>query len=114
MTRHVLPQALLREFLDLGITRVSMGVQSFDASLLEACGRAHSLDDVYQAVEVLRQAGMDNFSIDLMRYLFLFSRVQTQIRRGWGRMCTRPLLMMAFVCVADRGLTKRFFLCFER
>lgn len=44
-----------------------MGVQSFDAGLLEACGRAHSLSDVYQAVEVLRKAGMDNFSIDLMR-----------------------------------------------
>lgn len=49
---------------------MSMGVQSFDAGLLEACGRAHSLTDVYQAVEVLRKAGMDNFSIDLMRYIF--------------------------------------------
>eukprot|EP00903_Cladosiphon_okamuranus_P015355 g14181.t1 len=59
-------EARLREFLGLGITRVSMGVQSFDADLLEACGRAHSLADVYQAVEVLRKAGLDNFSIDLI------------------------------------------------
>eukprot|EP00752_Nemacystus_decipiens_P017486 g15677.t1 len=59
-------EARLQEFLDLGITRVSMGVQSFDAGLLKACGRAHSLTDVYQAVEVLRKAGMHNFSIDLM------------------------------------------------
>lgn len=44
-----------------------MGVQSFDAGLLKSCGRAHSLADVYQAVQLLRQAEMDNFSIDLMR-----------------------------------------------
>lgn len=65
--RHALPQTRLRDFLDLGITRVSMGVQSFDTGLLEACGRAHSLADVYEAVRLLRQAKMDNFSIDLMR-----------------------------------------------
>ncbi|CAM9542296.1 unnamed protein product [Scytosiphon promiscuus] len=59
-------EALLEEFLALGITRVSMGVQSFDAGLLKACGRAHSLPEVYQAVELLRKANMENFSIDLM------------------------------------------------
>ncbi|CAN0145574.1 unnamed protein product, partial [Ectocarpus fasciculatus] len=59
-------EARLEDFLALGITRVSMGVQSFDAGLLEACGRAHSLADVYQAVELLRKANADNFSIDLM------------------------------------------------
>ncbi|CAM9264081.1 unnamed protein product, partial [Hapterophycus canaliculatus] len=59
-------EALLEEFLALGITRVSMGVQSFDAGLLKACGRAHSLPEVYQAVELLRKAKMENFSIDLM------------------------------------------------
>ncbi|CBJ30711.1 coproporphyrinogen III oxidase [Ectocarpus siliculosus] len=59
-------EARLEAFLALGITRVSMGVQSFDAGLLEACGRAHSLADVYQAVELLRKAKVDNFSIDLM------------------------------------------------
>lgn len=64
----LIAQARLEDFLALGITRVSMGVQSFDAGLLEACGRAHSLADVYQAVELLRKAKADNFSIDLMRY----------------------------------------------
>lgn len=53
--------------LGLGVTRVSMGVQSFDAGLLQACGRAHSLEDVYEAVELLRRSGVENFSIDLMR-----------------------------------------------
>lgn len=59
-----------------------MGVQSFDAGLLESCGRAHSLQDVYDAVQVIRQAGINNFSIDLMRCVtsilvtFLYLAVQ--------------------------------------
>lgn len=65
----------------LGITRVSMGVQSFDAGLLEACGRAHSLTDVYQAVELLRKAKVDNFSIDLMRYFGILLGSQPDLGR---------------------------------
>ncbi|CAM9168800.1 unnamed protein product, partial [Sphacelaria rigidula] len=56
----------LVEFLALGVNRVSMGVQSFDTDLLQSCGRAHSLQDVYDAVGVIRKAGVKNFSIDLM------------------------------------------------
>lgn len=74
-------QARLEAFLALGITRVSMGVQSFDAGLLEACGRAHSLADVYQAVELLRKAKVDNFSIDLMRYFASCFGSQPDVRR---------------------------------
>ncbi|CAM9902587.1 unnamed protein product [Chrysoparadoxa australica] len=59
-------EALLAQFLGLGLTRVSMGVQSFDAELLKSCGRAHTLNDVYNAVDLLHKAGMDNFSIDLI------------------------------------------------
>lgn len=97
MPLHALLQARLREFLDLGITRVSMGVQSFDAGLLEACGRAHSLADVYQAVEVLRKAAMDNFSIDLMRCPSSGGGNQD----SWG---------VVVACSADPVLTRAFLL----
>lgn len=89
-----------------------MGVQSFDAGLLEACGRAHSLADVYQAVEVLRKTEMDNFSIDLMRY---FCSVKGANPDSWGLKgsCTRTgwvgfaaLLIDCFS--ADPFLTRRF------
>jgi oxygen-independent coproporphyrinogen-3 oxidase len=54
---------LLRQF---GVNRVSMGVQSLDASLLERLGRVHSREMVFKSYDLLRQAGFDNINIDLM------------------------------------------------
>ena len=49
-----------------GITRVSLGAQSFDDQRLEALGRIHSSRETRAAVEELRAAGLDNFNLDLM------------------------------------------------
>ncbi|MDE2294637.1 MAG: radical SAM family heme chaperone HemW [Gammaproteobacteria bacterium] len=49
-----------------GITRVSLGAQSFDATLLRALGRIHSPRDTLVAVEELRAAGIEDFNLDLM------------------------------------------------
>jgi len=51
---------------DAGINRISLGAQSFDAGSLEALGRIHGPDEIYQALDALRGAGLDNFNIDLM------------------------------------------------
>ena len=51
---------------DLGVTRISMGVQSFDADLLESLGRLHSPKQVYRAYDTLREAGFENVNLDLM------------------------------------------------
>jgi oxygen-independent coproporphyrinogen-3 oxidase len=51
---------------DAGITRVSLGAQSFSGQALEALGRIHSPDDTCAAVAELRSAGIDNFNLDLM------------------------------------------------
>lgn len=50
----------------LPINRVSMGVQTFDDNRLRFLHRRHSSENVYNAVERLRQAGINNISIDLM------------------------------------------------
>ncbi|MBR6591398.1 MAG: radical SAM family heme chaperone HemW [Prevotella sp.] len=50
----------------LPINRVSMGVQTFDDNRLRFLRRRHSSENVYNAVERLRQAGINNISIDLM------------------------------------------------
>ncbi|MEX2580032.1 MAG: radical SAM family heme chaperone HemW [Verrucomicrobiales bacterium] len=50
----------------LGITRVSLGVQSFQPSILETLGRDHSPAEAVFAYEILRDAGFDKVSIDLM------------------------------------------------
>jgi oxygen-independent coproporphyrinogen-3 oxidase len=49
-----------------GITRVSLGAQSFDPEQLERLGRIHSAADTQRAVEELHAAGLTNFNLDLM------------------------------------------------
>ena len=50
----------------LGVNRVSLGVQAFQDDLLQVCGRLHNVSDIYKAVNTLHQAGIINFSIDLI------------------------------------------------
>jgi oxygen-independent coproporphyrinogen-3 oxidase len=50
----------------LGVTRVSMGVQSFRPELLDALGRQHSTSQIYRAYELIRAAGFPSVNIDLM------------------------------------------------
>lgn len=49
-----------------GINRVSLGVQAFQPQILEACGRTHAPQDILQAVDWIHQAGITNFSLDLI------------------------------------------------
>lgn len=51
---------------DAGISRVSLGVQSFDDSALRRIGRIHGRREVEQAIHSIKDAGLDNFNIDLM------------------------------------------------
>ena len=51
---------------EAGVTRVSLGVQSFNEQQLKALGRIHGAEDVHRAVDELRRAGLDNFNLDLM------------------------------------------------
>ena len=56
----------LRNFLDAGINRLSIGVQSFDDGLLGLLGRRHTASDAVEAYGMAHDAGFDNVSIDLM------------------------------------------------
>lgn len=56
----------LRFYRDLGVTRVSVGVQSFNDELLQVCGRAHDVADVYRAIEAVYSANIPSWSLDLM------------------------------------------------
>lgn len=49
-----------------GINRVSLGVQAFQPVLLQMCGRSHNVADIWAAVEMIRQVGVANFSLDLI------------------------------------------------
>lgn len=49
-----------------GVNRISMGVQSFDDNRLRFLRRRHSANQAINAFNIIRQAGIDNISIDLM------------------------------------------------
>ena len=51
---------------ELGVNRVSMGVQSFDDGILKWMNRRHDAAKAEEAFRILRRAGMDNISIDLI------------------------------------------------
>ena len=50
----------------LGVTRLSLGVQSWDDALLRTLGRIHTAAEAEETYHVLRDAGFDNINIDLM------------------------------------------------
>lgn len=56
----------LQGYLDGGVNRFSLGVQSFVPELLLSCGRSHSLANVMEAVNIIKQLEIDNFSLDLI------------------------------------------------
>lgn len=62
-------QAKFRDYRALGINRLSIGVQSFQAAKLEALGRIHDGDEAIRAADMARAAGFDNFNLDLMHGL---------------------------------------------
>ena len=49
-----------------GVNRLSFGIQSFDDGCLRALGRIHDSHEAVAAVELAREAGFDNFNLDLM------------------------------------------------
>ncbi|HKP03396.1 MAG TPA: radical SAM family heme chaperone HemW [Chthoniobacterales bacterium] len=55
--------ALLRS---LGVSRLSLGVQSWDDELLKLLGREHDAAQAETSFRILREAGFQNISIDLM------------------------------------------------
>ncbi|EEF51856.1 heme chaperone HemW [Ricinus communis] len=59
----------MEELMGLGVNRISLGVQAFQDELLKACGRAHGIEEVYQAIEIIRSCGIGNWSLDLISSL---------------------------------------------
>ncbi len=54
------------DFRSAGINRLSLGIQSFNDSFLASLGRIHDGGQAVEAIDVCRQAGFDNFNLDIM------------------------------------------------
>lgn len=59
-------QQRFRDYRQLGINRLSIGIQSFDPRQLLTLGRIHDRQQAVAATETAHQAGFDNFNLDLM------------------------------------------------
>jgi oxygen-independent coproporphyrinogen III oxidase len=57
---------LLKGLREAGVSRLSMGAQSFTDGELAFLGRRHTAHDVMRSVALAREAGFDNISLDLI------------------------------------------------
>ena len=51
---------------EIGVTRLSLGVEHFDDAILRDNGRAHESPEIYRAWPWIQAAGFDNVNIDLI------------------------------------------------
>jgi len=77
--------AQLARFREMGVTRVSLGVQSFNAGELALLGRAHSAEDVAAAAAAIRSLDFASWSLDI-----IFG-VAGQSLQTWRRSVRRAL-----------------------
>ena len=64
---------------DAGVTRVSLGAQSFDNAVLAWMHRSHSAEQINSAVEIIRETAFSSWSFDLIFAL------PSSLRRDWTR-----------------------------
>lgn len=56
----------LRALREMGFTRLSLGVQTFDDARLKQFNRDHTVAQAYEAFELARRAGFENINLDLI------------------------------------------------
>ena len=59
-------EARLQALKEVGVTRISMGAQSFNPELLDGLGRQHTREQVFRAYDRVQAAGFDSVNLDLM------------------------------------------------
>ena len=62
-------QQRFTDYRALGINRLSIGIQSFNANHLKALGRIHDDQQAHRAIESARHAGFNNINLDIMHGL---------------------------------------------
>ena len=67
---EVNPESMTQNKMDMfskyGITRLSIGAQSFNDDILEGIGRYHRADDVFSLIQLAKEYGIDDINVDLM------------------------------------------------
>jgi len=71
----------------MGVNRISMGVQSWDETILKTLGRIHTGPEAEQTFHILREAGFDNINLDLM------FAVPGQSRAQWSETLAKTIAL---------------------
>jgi len=66
MTPGCVKKERLEALSEVGVTRISLGAQSFQPRLLDSLGRMHPREKIFSAYEKLRAHGFKNVNLDLM------------------------------------------------
>ena len=98
---EVADEARLSAYRRAGVNRLSLGLQSFSASTLQALGRAHAPEDGRTAVRAARQAGFDNLSVDLILGVQGQS-LASAVRDAEEAAALRPEHLSAYVLTVER------------
>lgn len=56
----------VEDLMDAGVNRISMGVQSMDDGILKWMNRRHNASEAVEAYQIIREAGVENVSLDLI------------------------------------------------
>lgn len=72
---------------EAGFNRISMGVQSFQDDELKPAGRMHRREDIFRSAQVLRKAGFQNISFDLIAGL------PHQTHESWEESVTQTIAL---------------------
>ena len=90
------------EYRAAGLTRVSLGAQSFDERRLELLGRIHSPNETRRAAAELHAAGLDNFNLDLM-YALPGQDVGTALRDVEEALALEPAHISHYQLTIEHG-----------
>jgi len=77
----------LKGYLKADVNRISLGVQSFDDSVLKLLGRLHSSKEAEEAIRMVRESGYDNVGVDL-----IYS-IPGQTRSQWEKTLEKTVLL---------------------
>jgi len=94
----------VRGLRDLGVNRISMGVQSLDDGILRWMNRRHDAARARQAVRILREAGVSNLSVDLIFGLSQLAEATLDATLD-GILAWRPEHISAYQLSIEEGST---------
>lgn len=69
MNPGTIERGSISSYADIGINRISLGVQSFQDDKLKTLGRIHNSENAYTTIEELKNSKISNFNIDIMHGL---------------------------------------------